>query len=167
VAPEVSPEEFLKVPGLRHLEVFNGNRPRQTSGAENLWDSVLSAPDGRLVFAVASDDNHYKKSKVGRGWIMVESPALTPEDIKRNISDGNFYATTGIIINDLQISDTSIFVDTVNGSEISFIGYKGKVVNSVRANKAYYKFDGNERYIRIKIKNKEGKMAWTQPRFIN
>lgn len=70
--PLVSASEFIATKGLNHLEVVNGGRLEDTPATEMLWDSVLSAPDGRIVYAVAADDNHYKKANVGRGWIMVK-----------------------------------------------------------------------------------------------
>jgi hypothetical protein len=163
----IKASDFIKIKGLNHLEVFNGNRPKQTAYCEKLWDKILSSPDGRPVYAVAADDNHYKKSKVGRGWIMVESPALTKEDIKENIREGNFYATTGIVLKDYQVTENSIKVDSENGSSIIFIGRNGKVLEKVKGPKASYHFNGDEYYVRVKITNDEGKSAWTQPVFIH
>jgi hypothetical protein len=162
-APVVTTSAFIKTIGLNHLEVFNGNRPGQTPASEKLWDSILSAPDGRLVYGVASDDNHYKKANVGRGWIMVESPSLTKEDIVENIRKGNFYASTGIILKDYQVTENSIKIVSENGSLITFIGRNGLVMNTVNSPIASYQIKGNESYIRVKITNDAGKMAWTQP----
>jgi hypothetical protein len=158
--------DFLKTKGLNHLEVFNGNRPKQTAYCEKLWDKILSSPGSRTVYAVASDDNHYSESKVGRGWIMVESPSLTKKDIQESIRQGNFYATTGIILKDYRVTQDSVNVDTENGSLISFISLNGIVVSSVRDHAASYHFRGDEKYIRVKITNEEGMSAWTQPVFI-
>jgi len=65
--PVVNANDFLATEGLNHLEVFNGNIPEDTPATAILWDSVLSSPSGRPVFAVASDDNHYKQVNVERG----------------------------------------------------------------------------------------------------
>jgi alpha-galactosidase len=165
--PFVTAKDFIAVKGLNHLEVFNANRPQQTSAVEMLWDSVLSSSEGRPVYGVASDDNHYNKSKVGRGWIMVDSPALTKKDIMENIRNGNFYASTGVYLTDYVVTDKSISIVTRNGDLISFIGKNGKELGSVKGPKATYIYKGDELYIRAKIKNKEGSAAWTQPVFLN
>ena len=164
--PIVNANDFLATEGLNHLEVFNGNRPEDTPATEILWDSVLSSPSGRPVFAVASDDNHYKQVNVGRGWIMVKSPKLTKEDIVENIRNGNFYASTGITLNDYQATKSSITIDSENGNSITFIGKNGSVLNKVNGKKATYTIQGNELYVRAKITNTEGKAAWTQPVFV-
>jgi len=164
--PVVNAKNFLGTEELNHLEVFNGGRPEDTPASEMLWDSVLSSPAGRCVYAVASDDNHYKQANVGRGWIMVKSPALTKKDIVENIRIGNFYASTGVILNDYQASKKLIAIDSENGNSITFIGKNGSVLNSVSDKKATYKIQGNERYVRAKITNTDGKAAWTQPVFV-
>jgi hypothetical protein len=161
--PPVSASTFINTKGLNHLEIFNGGNPQDTPACEKLWDSIMSDPGGRIVYALASDDNHYKKSEVGAGWIMVDSPVLTKEDIQENIRTGNFYASTGIILKRYQISDRSIMVDSENGSLIIFIGKNGRVLSSIKGSSASYQIKGTESYIRIKISNYDGEMAWTQP----
>ncbi len=163
--PVVSASAFIGTAGLNHLEVVNGGRLKDTPATEALWDSVLSAPNGRMVYAVASDDNHYKKANVGRGWIMVRAPALTKSDILENIRSGNFYATTGVILNDYQVENNSISVDSQNGDTIKFIGKNGIVLKTVIGDKAIYRPKKSNYYVRVKIINSEGKMAWTQPVF--
>jgi hypothetical protein len=165
--PVVRVKDFLATEGLNHLEVFNGNRPEDTPATEVLWDSLLTAPNGRRVYAVASDDNHYKKANAGRGWIMVMSAALTKNDIKKNFKNGNFYASTGIVIADYHASKNSITISSENGSEIKFIGQNGIVLSDIKGSKASYKPKGNEKYVRVKVTNDAGKMAWMQPVFLN
>ena len=162
-APVISASEFIKTEGLNHFEVFNGGRPKHTPPTEMLWDSILSAPNGRIVYAVASDDNHYSKSNVGKGWIMVNAPALTKDDIKENIRKGNFYATTGVILNDINTTRSKITIISKNGDTITFIEMYGKTLSTVSGNKATYRIKGDENYVRAKITNSEGEMAWTQP----
>jgi hypothetical protein len=164
--PVVTAKKFLDTEGLSHLEVFNGNRPEDTSATEILWDSVLSSPVRRLVYAVAADDNHYKKENAGRGWIMVKSDSLTKEAIVENIRKGNFYASTGIVLSDFNVTPKSISVSSVNGSLISFIGRYGEVLTTVNGPDATYSIIGTEYYIRAKIISADGKMAWTQPVFV-
>jgi hypothetical protein len=97
---------------------------------------------------------------------MVKSPSLTKKDIEENISMGNFYASTGVKLIDYQATKSSITIDSENGNSITFIGKNGFVLNSVSSNKATYKIQGNELYVRAKITNIDGKAAWTQPVFI-
>ncbi len=165
--PVVTASAFITTEGLNHLEVVNGGRPLDTPATEILWDSILSAPNGRIVYAVAADDNHYKKENVGRGWIMVKASSLTKSNILERIRSGNFYATTGIILNDYEVKGNSIRVDTQNGDTIKFIGKYGVRLKTVPGGKATYRVRRNDYYVRAKITNAEGKMAWTQPVFFD
>jgi hypothetical protein len=165
--PVVKASDFIKTRGLNHFEVFNGDNPQDTPACEKLWDSILSAPDGRVIYAVASDDSHYKKSKVGRGWIMVDAKELTKKDIEENIRTGNFYSSTGIFLTSYTSTDKSVTIDTENGTRIVFIGKYGKILKTVEGRSGSYQFKGNESYIRIKITNDSGQMAWTQPVITN
>jgi hypothetical protein len=163
--PPVTAKDFIATEGLNHLEIVNGGRREDTPAAEMLWDSVLSAPNGRPVYGVAADDNHYKQANVARGWIMVKSPDLTKENIKKNIREGNFYASTGIVLKDFRITEKSITILSGNGTLINFIGRDGIVLSTVKGLGASYRFKGDELYVRVKVTDDAGKVAWTQPVF--
>lgn len=161
--PVITAREFISVNGLNHLEIVNGGRREDTPATEKLWDSILTDPDGRMVYAVGADDNHYKKENVARGWIMVRAESLTEENILNSIREGDFYATTGIILNDYIISPKKVKVVSQNGDTIYFIGKNGNILKKKTGNSALYKIRGNELYVRAKITNKDGESAWTQP----
>ena len=165
----VTATKFLATNGLNHFEVVNGGRLDQTPYHEALWDAILSAANGRIAYAVASDDNHSCSSCVGRGWIMVKAPALTKQDIEDNLRSGNFYATTGILLNDYIVDKqaNTITVDSQNGETITFIGNNGSVLSTVQGKVATYHVVGTEKYVRVKITNAAGKAAWTQPVYVS
>jgi hypothetical protein len=165
--PVVSARTFIATNELNHLEVVNGARLKQTHASEILWDSILSASDGRRVFGVAADDNHFKKRNVGRGWIMVRALKLTKSDILKSIRTGDFYASTGVFLNDISFRDNKISIDSQNGDTVKFIGKYGAVLKIMTGRKADYEITGSELYVRAKITDNEGKAAWVQPVFIN
>jgi hypothetical protein len=162
----VKAADFISVNGLNHMEIANGGRPNDTPGSEILWDSILSAPNGRLIFAVGADDNHYSKKNVGRAWIMVKAPELTKAAILENFMKGNFYATNGVLLNDYEIEDKTITINSLNGDTIRFIGKYGSILKTVQGKEGKYRISGDELYVRAKITG-NGKSAWTQPVFIS
>jgi hypothetical protein len=165
--PVMTAAEFIGTEGLNHMEIVNGGRLKDTPASEILWDSILSASGGRRVFAVASDDNHYKEANVGRGWIMVKAKKLTKDAIEESIKQGDYYATTGVLLNDCSVKRKMVAVNSQNGDTIRFIGKNGTVLKTVIGESGKYKIKGNELYVRVKITNNEGKAAWTQPYFVN
>jgi hypothetical protein len=159
--------DFIAVKGLNHMEILNGGRREQTKASEILWDSILSAPDGRIVYAVAADDNHYSKEHVGGGWIMVKSPRLTSEDILENFRKGNYYATNGVILDNYSVDKKKITVNSVNGDTVEFIGKLGTVLKTVPGKIGEYNIKGDELYVRARVKGSGGIFAWTQPLYSN
>jgi hypothetical protein len=163
----VKTADFIATKGLNHMEILNGGRTDQTKASEILWDSILSAPDGRIVYAVAADDNHYSKENVGRGWIMVKSPGLTSKDILENFRKGNFYATNGVILKNYKLDNKIITVNSVNGDTIEFIGKYGTILKTIPGKEGEYTIKGDELYVRVRVSGAEGTFAWTQPLFTN
>ncbi|MGE5406249.1 MAG: CehA/McbA family metallohydrolase [Methanosarcina sp.] len=165
-SPVEKTADILAVKGLKHMEIANGGRPQHIAASEVLWDSLLSDPNGRLIYAVGADDNHYSRKNVGRAWIMVKAPELTKEAIMDNFSKGNYYVSNGVLLNDYQADNKSITVSSMNGDTIRFIGKYGAVLKTVAGKDGKYSISGDELYVRAKITG-AGKAAWTQPVFIS
>jgi len=176
-----SDKEMAQVKNARLVEIYNfstgcnnfgagGNR-----GMEEVWDRVLSK--GVLMYGIASDDAHdytgefsSYKSNPGTGWIMVKAPVLTTTDIVGAIENGQFYSTTGLILKDVQISDSGYRVDIEANSETryttTFIGKDGRILKEVFGPSAVYNFKGDEMYVRARIFASSGRFACTQPVFL-
>lgn len=166
MAPVITARRFLETSGLDHIEIFNGRRKRLTARSEALWDTILSDPGGRQVYAVAADDNHFCRLCAGLGWIMVKSDTLTAGRIIDNIKKGNFYASTGVKLADYSYTDSCITVKSRNGKKIEFIGKNGTSLGMVKEREATFIPNGNELYIRTKVYGRGKKYAWTQPLFL-
>jgi hypothetical protein len=60
------------------------------------------------MFGVGVDDSHhyhatgYDKSNSGRGWVMVRAKHLTSESIVHAMEAGDFYASSGVTLLDVQ-----------------------------------------------------------------
>lgn len=165
-SPVEKAADILAIKGLNHMEIANGGRPNDIPASEVLWDSLLSLPNGRLIYAVGADDNHYNKENVGRAWIMVRAPDLTKEAIMENFRKGNYYVSNGVILKDYQADNRTITISSMNGDTIRFLGKFGTVLRTIAGKNGTYKINGDELYVRAKVTG-EGKSAWTQPVFIN
>lgn len=143
------------------------------------------------------DDAHaYYKYKIGkanpgRGWVMVKAKELNADQIIASLESGNFYSSTGVLLNNINQDDKSYVVDISEKPGITyttqFIGSTysinqkddidnneiGKIFYETKTNPAIYNFTGREIYVRVKIISdklqenpySEGdlEMAWTQP----
>ncbi len=143
-------------------------------GVEQIWDEVLSS--GKVMYGVAVDDMHElkepwepKAAKPGQAWVMVRAKELTVEAILESLEKGNFYSSTGIELLDYEANKKHIKI-TYKEEEywkysVQFIGKGGMVLKEVYSNPAVYNFQGNEQYVRAKILDSNGNVAWTQPVF--
>ena len=133
--------------------------------------------DGRLLFeqvALGDDDVHQLQSKgeaiealPGQAWIYVRAKELSPTAILSAIDNGDFYASTGVQLSEYKAdrSEVSIKVKATNYSKyrIQFIGSGGKVLQESLEPNGVYKIKGSEGYVRAKIYESNGRLAWTQP----
>lgn len=176
-----TPADLDGSPGARLLEVFNGHPQVNNAGggglpsAEALWDAMLTA--GQRVFAVASDDTHGVKQPgsrsapyPGRGWVVVRASRLTPEEILGALERGDFYATTGVELSDIDRTPTALTVTVREQSfaryTVQFIGKGGRLLKTVESSPARYDLTGTEGYVRAKVLDSNGWIAWSQPVWI-
>ena len=197
-------KDIRPVNGLHMFELFNGHPSVNNFGndenisVETMWDQLLS--DGMLIYGVSSDDAHnFLKlgpdiSNPGRGWVMVRSEALTPDAIADAMYHGDFYATSGMMLSQLDSNQNGIslsvdeeataqelesaFVsghkvgDGTPGYLIEFIGDGGEVLKSTQGTTASTDISSDSSYTRAKItftrKSADGYenfYCWTQPVF--
>lgn len=109
----VTAEDLMDLDGESFFEVYNGHPLVHNAGdslhpsTERLWDIVLTHRLTRgldVVYGIATDDAHHyeqldsTRANPARGWVMVRAQALTPDAIIAAMEAGNFYATTGVVL---------------------------------------------------------------------
>jgi hypothetical protein len=178
-------DQMLSLPDSTLLEVWNGHPLVYNSGgfdstgvempsAEARWDTLLTR--GRTIFGVADDDSHFfrpedgdnaDQPRPGRGWVMVRADTLTPEAILSGLRRGQFYASTGVTFRLYEVDQSGITLDVVPVSdrryETEFVGAGGKVLARAYGTRARYRFTGSEGYVRARVTDSSGRMAWAQP----
>jgi hypothetical protein len=110
--------------GTSVFEVFNGHPSVNNLGDENragtdrIWDVVLAnrlaSGKGELLYALATDDAHNYHgggAGPGRGWVMVQSDELAPEPILDAIDKGDFYASTGVTLKNIQFNGKNLKIE--------------------------------------------------------
>ena len=171
-------DQLRQVKNNRLFEIYNGH-PQVNNvggggvpGLEAAWDAILSS--GVLLYGLAVDDAHTFKQPgnpavagPGRGWIAVRAPRLEARVLLEAIERGDFYASTGVELTDYQV-DAAAMTVTVRKTafskyRIQFIGRNGAVLAEVLDSPATYRFAGGEGYVRARVLESNGAMAWTQP----
>lgn len=128
----VKAEDMLFADDLKYFEVFNGHPGVRNYGddthpsCEQLWDIVNSVRLGKLglppIYGLATDDSHryhewgVGKVNPGRGWIMVRATHLTAEAMVDGLEQGDFYSSSGVILDDVQFDGKSLAIK-IRGEE--------------------------------------------------
>jgi len=174
----ITKDELRQIQNNKLFEIYNGHPQVNLQGGggvpglEEVWDSILSS--GTLLYGLAVDDAHTFKDPgnpavagPGRGWVMVRAPRLDARELLAALERGDFYASTGVVLKDVQSLPTSVSVTvqptTFSKYRIQFIGKGGKLLREVADSSATYRFGGGEGYVRAKIIESNGQFAWTQP----
>lgn len=158
-----------------HPQVFNFGWPGRPS-VEAMWDALLGR--GRRVFGVACDDSHHYEPSgrrpafgyagPGLGWVQVRAEALTREAILGSLLEGDFYASTGVELEDIGTENGIYRVSVKAGSvpcRFQFIGAGGSVLAEDTGISATFRLQGETGYVRARVVGERGAMAWTQPVF--
>jgi hypothetical protein len=188
----VRAEDLAAVEELRFFEVFNGHPgvnnygDKSRPGCERMWDIALSLRLGKhrlpALHGLATDDAHgyhvfgVGKVNPGRGWIMVRAPYLSAEAIVRGMEAGDFYASTGVVLDDVRRSAQELalkirpesgvkyhtqFIATKKGADLNAEPQKdstgnyskeiGVVVAESDSLEPSYRLTGQELYVRAKV----------------
>jgi hypothetical protein len=174
----LTPDDLKSVRGNKLFEIYNGHPMVNNlggggiGGTEAAWDAILTS--GLLLYGIAVDDAHHfkdpgnpKLAGPGRGWIMVRAPELTPRAILAAMERGEFYASTGVELTECRADGTSVSVVAKTESyakyRIQFIGRGGTILHEALDSPATYKINGDEGYVRARVLESNGRIAWCQP----
>ncbi len=137
---------------------------------DELWDSVLS--QGRLLYGVAADDAHKfqgNSRQPGTAWIMVQTSELSRNAILSALNNGDFYATTGVMLADYTVDENKLTIGLADTTEYGFktffVGKNGTILKKDETDNPSYVFTRDEYYVRARIERSDGALAWTQPIF--
>ena len=174
----ISADELRQVERTKLFEIYNGHHAVNNLGGggvpgmEEVWDRLLSS--GKLLYGVADDDAHVFKQPgnpdvpgPGRGWVFVRAERLAPRPIVEALERGDFYASTGVELTDYQADAKRITITIKQRSDskyrMQFIGRNGQILKEAESSPAEYAFRGDELYVRAKVLESNGRLAWTQP----
>jgi hypothetical protein len=124
---DLQAEDLIPLVGEQFFELYNGGGTSCNNvgddnhiSTERMWDVILAMRLGVLdlpvMYGVGTDDSHvYHETgptlaPPGRGWLMVRSTHLTPEYIIEAMEAGDFYASNGLTLKDIQFDGKTLTV---------------------------------------------------------
>jgi hypothetical protein len=176
----ISKEVLARIRNDRLVEIFNGHPlvhnegGGESPGMEEVWDFLLTG--GKRIYGIAVDDAHHfqgefaaHRSNPGRGWIAVRAARLDALEIMRNLEAGVFYASTGVVLDDVVITERRLQIRVRQRGDFKytteFIGAGGRVLARVGGAEPAYELKGGETYVRARVRDSMGFVAWVQPVF--
>ena len=150
-----------------------GGRPPPST--EALWDAALTR--GAHVFGTATDDAHHyadaaaveRRGEIAytgdRGFVVVRAER-TEAAIRAAVQAGDFYASTGVILDRVDLGRTGISIDLrPDDPPCTFeVISGGRVVHLARGTSLRFDpRDARGGYVRVTVTDPSGRKAWTQP----
>jgi hypothetical protein len=174
----ITTDELRQVQNNKLFEIYNGHPQVNNlggggvAGAEAAWDAILTS--GTLLYGIAVDDAHTFKQPgnpgvagPGRGWVMVRAERLEARALLAAMERGDFYASTGVELANYAVDGVSMTVavkpTTFSKYRVQFVGKGGAVLKEAVEPTATYRFTGAEGYVRARVIESNGQMAWCQP----
>ena len=189
----IQPADMIQLRGEQFFEVYNGHPAVNNYGDKEhlstgqIWDVInayrLGVHKLPLLLGLGTDDAHnyhdlaVGQSNTGRGWVMVRAESLTPESIIMAMERGDFYASSGVAVDDIRLAKgkysfriqpekgvtyTTWFIGTRknfkssndlakrNSLKPSEAGI-GEILGQSQLLEPSYTFDGDELYVRAEI----------------
>jgi hypothetical protein len=131
-----------------------------------LADSLATA--GHRFSTFAADDAHFKTDRFDRfgGWIQVKAESLDPESLLKALKAGHYYSSTGAAINNVEITDTEIIVET-NPAIGIMLGGAGTIRQYVRGDRltraSFSRGLFQSKFFRVIVVQADGEKAWSSP----
>ncbi len=165
--------------GSRRPEKYAGGRASVFSASPNtttvIYDECLSL--GHRIWCGANPDCHSwdveKYDSPYNGYSVVYAESLTREAILDSLKNGRFYASTGLELGALNVSDSAIEAASERSRKIRFYGRHGALLEEIENDHAEYRFRGDEGYIRTELEGETAEnsrmttaQAWLQPAWV-
>lgn len=177
----IGPGALADAEGYRLLEIFNGHPSVHNLGGggwpgmEEVWDILLTR--GKRIYGIAVDDAHHFQGEFspdrvnpGRGWVVVRAPELSAASLMEALEEGRFYASTGVELEEVSASGTRLEIRVRPRGDFryttTFLGEGGRVLGTVHGAEAVFELSSPEAYVRARVEDSGGAMAWVQPVFV-
>lgn len=165
----VTETDILSLGPVHAIEVFNGTAVDHNDRSDSWHVTDILLGRGHHYTVCATDDAHFDAARgdFGLGWVWVRSETLDPDSLLSALKAGDYYASTGPQIYDIEVVPGDRVVVQCSPAERIFV--TGIGANAVSAygrglRSAELKL-GRFRspYLRVTVRDQYGKCAWSNP----
>lgn len=151
--------------GYEGIEIYNGvvGRLEGSPYATNKWDMMLA--EGRRLWGFANDDSH-AAGDIALGWNQVYVKEKSAGAILDALRAGRFYASTGIVIENIEVDGRRVRIETANAERIVALRDTAMRFHQVDDRVMEVEVPGSAKHARFECWGRGEQMAWTQPFWI-
>ena len=168
--------EHLALDGYDLIEIYNHKDFVEETGMSNAENLIRTMLNNHKKFWISANDDFHgpyygtKNDRCFGGFNMVCADN-NEESILHAIKNGCFYPTTGPMIKDFRREGNIFKIETTPVKRIIFYSNMRRCKNIYDLNDeeityGEYELRGNEFYLWVKIIDKDGKLAWSQPVYL-
>jgi hypothetical protein len=165
-------DDLLVLKGHIGIEIFNTGCWLEINKGHSVvhWDGILRR--GQNVWGLATDDSHFAYPDHGRGWVMVRSEKLDTPSILDALRQGQFYATMGPEIYDVQLEGRQVTVRCSPARSIYLIGDIWHCPDAIQVwddhpiTEATLTLHQGQCYLRVEVVDMAYQSAWTNAYFL-
>lgn len=163
-------EDAKTIDAAHAIEVYNHGSAYEVDRGED-WpfcDQLLN--DGWKLSGFATDDAHLLTHDWLGGWTMVHADSLDPDALVESLKAGRYYSSQGPELRNVAIDGGEIVVECSPASVVSATGRGSRAETMVgdgmtEARLPLAKFQDG--YVRVTVRDAEGRKAWTNPVWLN
>lgn len=163
--------DIVDLQGVIGVEVFNTTCHRGVGrgSSEVQWDDCLAW--GRQFYGLAVDDAHCHYNDRFGGWVMLKAEDRSPKSIYDALRAGNFYASSGPVLEEVSVGEDSVYVKSSLVGEVMAVcpmpgrgwttwrdGIEGPPITEVQL-----RLRPGTNPVRIVVVDARGRRAWSNP----
>jgi hypothetical protein len=174
--------DFERCPGLVGLEAYNAGCELEIGRglSTHAWDECLGG--GAPLYGIATDDSHHPGFDSSLAWTWVRCGERSPEAVLEALRKGSFYSSTGPVVHELSVLEDAVEVRCDPARRITLVSDRKRGA-SVSAGRLGYCFRGRvletdghgdvvaarlsrpafSSYGRLEVRDRGGRVAWTNP----
>lgn len=163
------PEAASNLTGLAGAEIFNTISNADFRNGRRADSSVYFdywANKGNYMGCFAGDDSHFYIGEQTQSFVMVKAKELTRNSIIEALKNGQFYGSQGPEILAIEKEDNIVKVNCEGAEKVIF--YSNTVwchdrSQVISGGYAEYEIKKTDKFVRVELIDKNGKMAWSAP----
>jgi predicted metal-dependent phosphoesterase TrpH len=149
------------------VEIYNHGCAVGCDRPDGFQFADLLLSEGRDLTMVATDDAHFSEPDHFGGWVMVKSEDRTPEALLTALKAGHFYSSQGPQLHDVEVTDTSVTVDSSAVAAVIVQGH-GSAAEAVHGRSMTRTTVpllrcARSPWLRVSIIDHAGRRAWSNP----